>query len=73
MQKHSAQSDATNVAEEKERRLAEEKERKLAEERALAALKLQRKQRLQAMVIKRQRNFAYLKVTILYFVIINSF
>lgn len=43
--------------------LAEEKERKLAEERSSAALKLQRKQRLQAMVIKRQRNLAYLKVS----------
>jgi hypothetical protein len=42
--------------------LAEEKERRLAEERAIAALKLQRKQRLQAMSIKRQRNLDYLKV-----------
>lgn len=42
--------------------LAEEKERKLAEERSIAALKLQRKQRLQAMIIKRQTNLAYLKV-----------
>jgi hypothetical protein len=42
--------------------LAEEKDRRLAEERAIAALKLQRKQRLQAMSIKRQRNLDYLKV-----------
>jgi hypothetical protein len=41
---------------------AEERERRLVEERAQAALKLQRKQRLQAMAIKRQRNLAYLKV-----------
>lgn len=40
---------------------ADEREKKIAEERALAALKLQRKQRLQAMSIKRQRNFEYLK------------
>jgi hypothetical protein len=56
MSKHHSAADAAIFA-------AEEKERKIAEERALAALKLQRKQRLQAMSIKRQRNFAYLKVT----------
>ena len=55
MNKHPNQLDVANA-------LAEEKERKIAEERALAALRLQRKQRLQAMVIKRQRNLAYLKV-----------
>ena len=53
MNKHPNQLDVANA-------LAEEKERKIAEERALAALRLQRKQRLQAMVIKRQRNLAYL-------------
>lgn len=41
---------------------SEEKDRKLAEERAEAARKLQRKQRLEAMVQKRKTNFAYLKV-----------
>jgi hypothetical protein len=59
-------SDVTSVVpEEKEKvRLAEERllEKRLAEERAIAALKLQRKQRLQAMVIKRKRNFGYLNV-----------
>jgi len=53
-----AQNSSTDIA----NALAEERERKLAEERANAALKLQRKQRLQAMIIKRQRNLAYLKV-----------
>jgi hypothetical protein len=60
-------SDVTSVVpEEKEKvRLAEERllEKRLAEERAIAALKLQRKQRLQAMVIKRKRNFGYLNVS----------
>jgi hypothetical protein len=55
MSKHPSQVDAASL-------LAEEKERRLAEERAIAALKLQRKQRLQAMTIKRQRNLDYLKV-----------
>eukprot|EP01032_Pedospumella_encystans_P014292 gene14292-16429_t len=52
-----AQSSSADIA----NSLAEERERKIAEERANAALKLQRKQRLQAMIIKRQRNLAYLK------------
>eukprot|EP01032_Pedospumella_encystans_P014280 gene14280-16417_t len=52
-----AQSSSADIA----NALAEERERKIAEERANAALKLQRKQRLQAMIIKRQRNLAYLK------------
>mmetsp|Transcript_9596 Transcript_9596/g.15968 ORF Transcript_9596/g.15968 Transcript_9596/m.15968 type:complete len:506 (+) Transcript_9596:29-1546(+) len=40
---------------------AEEKERRLAEQRSIAAHRLQRKQRLQAMIQKRQTNFAYLQ------------
>jgi hypothetical protein len=40
-----------------------EEERKLAEERLIAAQKLQRKQRLQAVVLKRQNNFRYLQVS----------
>jgi pheromone shutdown protein TraB len=41
----------------------EERERKVAEERAQqAALRLQRKQRLQALVRKRKSNLIYLKV-----------
>ena len=40
----------------------EEKERRLAEERALAALRLQRKQRLDALVRKRKTNLKYLQV-----------
>lgn len=40
---------------------AEEKERRLAEARSLAALKLQRKQRLNLLVHKRKTNLAYLK------------
>jgi hypothetical protein len=39
-----------------------EKEKRLAEERAQAALKLQRKQRLEALIIKRKGNLQYLKV-----------
>lgn len=42
--------------------LADEKEKRLAEERSTAALKLQRKQRLQAMIQKRRTNLSYLKV-----------
>eukprot|EP00601_Ochromonadales_sp_CCMP2298_P024552 CAMPEP_0173276808 /NCGR_PEP_ID=MMETSP1143-20121109/3725_1 /TAXON_ID=483371 /ORGANISM="non described non described, Strain CCMP2298" /LENGTH=272 /DNA_ID=CAMNT_0014213819 /DNA_START=109 /DNA_END=924 /DNA_ORIENTATION=+ len=41
--------------------LVEERERKLAEERLQTAQKLQRKQRLQAVVLKRQNNFRYLQ------------
>lgn len=41
-------------------------ERALAEKRAATALRLQRKQRLQAMVLKRKTNLAYLKVSSLY-------
>jgi hypothetical protein len=51
-----------NVTDERDKRLADEKDKKLAEERAVTALKLQRKQRLEAMVQKRKTNFAYLKV-----------
>jgi hypothetical protein len=39
-----------------------EKEKRLADERAQAALKLQRKQRLEALIIKRKGNLQYLKV-----------
>ena len=39
-----------------------EKERRLAEERAATAHKLQRKQRLEALVEKRKNNFSYLRV-----------
>lgn len=39
----------------------EEKEKKLAEERAQNALKLQRKQRLEALIRKRKSNLLYLK------------
>lgn len=41
--------------------ISEEKERKLAEARALAALKLQRKQRLALLVHKRKNNLTYLQ------------
>lgn len=49
--------------EERERRQIEERERRLAEERAQQqALRLQRKQRLDALVRKRKANLLYLKV-----------
>eukprot|EP01035_Chromulina_nebulosa_P036477 gene36477-49130_t len=38
-----------------------DKERRLAEERAATAHKLQRKQRLEALVEKRKNNFSYLR------------
>lgn len=41
---------------------SDDKDRKIAEERSVAAQKLQRKQRLEAMVAKRNTNFDYLKV-----------
>lgn len=40
----------------------EDKDKKIAEERSVAAQKLQRKQRLEAMVAKRNTNLNYLKV-----------
>jgi hypothetical protein len=40
----------------------EERERRLAEERVLTALRLQRKQRLEALVRKRKDNLKYLQV-----------
>ncbi len=52
----------SQVSDDKDKRLAEERDKRLAEERAQAALKLQRKQRLEAMVQKRKTNLAYLKV-----------
>lgn len=45
----------------------EEKERRLAEERAIAALRLQRKQRLDALVRKRKTNLRYLQVSCVVF------
>lgn len=50
-----------SVIDEKER----EKEKKLAEQRAINALNLQRKQRLEALIRKRKANLQYLKVKIL--------
>lgn len=41
-----------------------EREKKLAEQRSINALKLQRKQRLEALIRKRKGNFQYLKVSI---------
>jgi hypothetical protein len=44
-----------------------DKERRLAEERAATAHKLQRKQRLEALVEKRKNNFSYLRVPYILF------
>ena len=40
----------------------DDKDKRLADERSATALKLQRKQRLEAIVQKRKTNFSYLKV-----------
>ena len=55
----SAQSVEDSAREQRDRI---ERERKLADERSQNALKLQRKQRLQALIQKRKSNMAYLKV-----------
>eukprot|EP01040_Poterioochromonas_malhamensis_P016334 gene16334-18517_t len=49
---------ASGIAQEEKER---EREKKLAEQRSINALKLQRKQRLEALIRKRKANLQYLK------------
>lgn len=51
---------ASGIAQEEKER---EREKKLAEQRSINALKLQRKQRLEALIRKRKANLQYLKVS----------
>lgn len=51
--------------------ILEEREKRLSDERVLIAQKLQRKQRLDALVRKRKANLEYLQV--IYFILFNNF
>eukprot|EP01040_Poterioochromonas_malhamensis_P023392 gene23392-28682_t len=51
---------ASGIAQEEKER-EREREKKLAEQRSINALKLQRKQRLEALIRKRKANLQYLK------------